>query len=74
MKYLIVVGVLGLTGCSVVERLLDDPEVIAPVVEKAALAVAAPSLITITDALIAVVAAATGAAGVSCAHKLRKAT
>tara|TARA_B100000929_G_scaffold179541_2_gene142217 strand:- start:422 stop:601 length:180 start_codon:yes stop_codon:yes gene_type:complete len=53
------------------EGLLQEPEVLVPVVEKVAVAVAAPSLVTISDVVIAVVAAVAGAAGLKCAHKVK---
>ena len=71
MRYVCVAMLLALTGCSVMEGLLHEPEVLVPIVGKVAVAAAAPSLVTVTNAVIAVAAAVAGAAGFKCAHKMK---
>ena len=72
MRYTCVAILFLLTGCSVMEGLLQEPQVLVPIVEKAAVAIAAPSIVTISDVAIAVVAAIAGAAGLKCAHKVKE--
>jgi len=72
MQWKIIIFIPLLTGCSVVERLLEEPEIVAPVVEAVGLAVAAPSLITITNVLVALSGAVAGVFGLGCAKKLKK--
>ena len=72
MKFIPVVLLLSCLGCSVVDRIVSTPEVVVPVIEKAAIAASAPSIVTIADVAIALVAALTGAAGVGAVSKIKK--
>ena len=70
-KYLILFVPL-MAGCSVVERLLEEPEIVTPVVQAAGAVIAAPSLVTATNLIVAISGAVAGILGVGCAKKLKK--
>ena len=68
MRYVCVALLFMLTGCSVLEGLISEPSLVAPVVEKAVLAVSSPSVVSITDVVVALAAAVTGALGYKCVN------